>query len=103
MYYSIFSQVIIVEKLMPIETYGKKLEGAQVEGEVLWRWLVGFERKRFGLEKIAEWVGIMENFSNPNEPAMPPMTTVTISWFMSIFVGLLDVQTTLRVWDVFLM
>ncbi|KAG5418573.1 hypothetical protein I9W82_004101 [Candida metapsilosis] len=31
---------------------------------------------------------------------LPPVTLVTSSWFMSLFVGILPVETTLRVWDI---
>ncbi|CAN3475484.1 GTPase-activating protein GYP3 [Diutina catenulata] len=31
---------------------------------------------------------------------MPPVTLVTSSWFMSVFVGILPVETALRVWDI---
>ncbi|CUM68298.1 uncharacterized protein PRCAT00006020001 [Priceomyces carsonii] len=31
---------------------------------------------------------------------LPPVTLVTSSWFMSVFVGVLPVESTLRIWDI---
>lgn len=31
---------------------------------------------------------------------LPPVTLVTSSWFMSLFVGILPIETTLRLWDI---
>lgn len=31
---------------------------------------------------------------------LPPVTLVTSSWFMSVFVGILPIETTLRLWDI---
>lgn len=32
---------------------------------------------------------------------LPPITLCTSSWFMSVFIGILPIETTLRVWDCF--
>jgi uncharacterized membrane protein YgcG len=53
--------VVIVEKLMPPEMYGASLEGAQIAQEILWKWLLGERGGKFGVAKVARWVGDMES------------------------------------------
>ncbi|KAJ3107834.1 hypothetical protein HDU97_003182 [Phlyctochytrium planicorne] len=117
--------VAIVEKLLPSETYGASLEGAQVAQEVLWNWLLGERGVRFGVARVAKWVSSMEladagvappppNSQNgavngvkkkrgksKTRSSMPPLSMVTTSWFMTLFVNVLPVETVLRVWDNF--
>ncbi|KAJ3408959.1 hypothetical protein HDV05_004673 [Chytridiales sp. JEL 0842] len=112
--------VVVVEKLMPPEMYGASLEGAQIVQEVLWKWLLGERHSKFGVSKVAKWVDHMEaDGSSPSSRrpgskrgkkdssggggggGMPPLSMVTTSWFMTIFVNVLPVETVLRVWDCF--
>ncbi|KAJ3216890.1 hypothetical protein HDU67_008797 [Dinochytrium kinnereticum] len=119
--------VAIVEKLLPPETYGASLEGAQVAQEVLWTWLLGERGVRFGVGRVAKWVSSLESdgFGSVNTASssgnvrrigstsgrrgksrsrgggMPPLSMVTTSWFMTLFVNVLPVETVLRVWDNF--
>ncbi|KAJ1551927.1 hypothetical protein HK405_013374, partial [Cladochytrium tenue] len=112
--------VAIVERLLPPEMYGANLEGAQIAQEILWKWLLGVRGGRFGVGKVAKWVDGMEGSdlssrrrpialrskSRSRQPSggnagMPPLSMVTTSWFMTIYVNVLPVETVLRVWDCF--
>ncbi|KAJ3135046.1 hypothetical protein HK100_003062 [Physocladia obscura] len=116
--------VTVVERLLPPEMYGASLEGAQVAQEVLWKWLLGENGGRFGVGKVARWVGEMEdddgqfsggggNFllsgkrrkqqqqNGSGGNGMPPLSLVTTSWFMTVFINVLPIETVLRVWDCF--
>ncbi|KAJ3389623.1 hypothetical protein HDU84_008544 [Entophlyctis sp. JEL0112] len=113
--------VAVVEQLLPPEMYGASLEGAQVAQEVLWKWLLGERGGRFGVGKVAKWVGDMEagdgdggntrrsrgwrnqqHQQHANAGAgMPPLSLVTTSWFMTVFINVLPIETVLRVWDCF--
>ncbi|KAI8840563.1 rab-GTPase-TBC domain-containing protein [Chytridium lagenaria] len=110
-----FLLVAIVERLLPLETYGASLEGAQIAQEVLWNWLLGEKGVRFGVSRVAKWVGNLENDIAPSllvpeeegvsktrgSGNMPPLSMVTTSWFMTLFVNVLPIETVLRVWDNF--
>ncbi|KAI9359990.1 rab-GTPase-TBC domain-containing protein [Zopfochytrium polystomum] len=112
--------VAIVERLLPPEMYGANLEGAQIAQEILWKWLLGERGGRFGVNKVAKWVdgmegsdlssrrravGIRSKSRSRMQPAsnssMPPLSMVTTSWFMTIYVNILPIETVLRVWDCF--
>ncbi|KAJ3194216.1 hypothetical protein HK101_003239, partial [Irineochytrium annulatum] len=108
----------IVERLLPVETYGASLEGAQVAQEVLWTWLLGEKGGKFGVAKVARWVNALDDSGGDRGrrgmgatrrnksrgrvgSGMPPLSMVTTSWFMTLFVNDLPVETVLRVWDNF--
>ncbi|KAI8809193.1 hypothetical protein BJ742DRAFT_805368 [Cladochytrium replicatum] len=55
-----WTMVAIIEDLMPPEMYGSTLEGAQVEQEVLWHWILGQKGDKFGVDKVAKWVDALE-------------------------------------------
>ncbi|KAJ3116265.1 tRNA-dihydrouridine(20a/20b) synthase [NAD(P)+]-like protein [Phlyctochytrium bullatum] len=119
--------VAIVERLLPPETYGASLEGAQVAQEVLWNWLLGEKGTKFGVARVAKWVNTLDSDGFGPPPAatanggtvrriggpgsrrgksksrgsIPPLSMVTTSWFMTLFVNVLPVETVLRVWDSF--
>ncbi|KAI8622819.1 rab-GTPase-TBC domain-containing protein [Chytriomyces sp. MP71] len=109
--------VATVERLLPPEMYGSNLEGAQVAQEVLWKWLLGERGKRFGVGKMADWVETMEGgeptgirksrsrrgggAGTSSGNGMPPLSLVTTSWFMTVFINVLPIETVLRVWDCF--
>ncbi|KAJ1563553.1 hypothetical protein HK096_000489, partial [Nowakowskiella sp. JEL0078] len=114
--------VSIVEKLLPLEMYGKSLEGAQIEQEILWHWLLGKRGDRFGVAKVAHWVDALERGENPHNAissssmsfpnvtkayikrknhtlgaggennGMPPLSLATTQWFMTIFINVLPTE-----------
>ncbi|KAJ3229877.1 hypothetical protein HDU78_008784 [Chytriomyces hyalinus] len=116
--------VAVVENLLPAEMYGASLEGAQVAQEVLWTWLLGEKGGKFGVGKVAKWVDTMEQGGDTGNgislrksrsrrgnrggggggggnSGMPPLSMVTTSWFMTVFINVLPIETVLRVWDSF--
>ncbi|KAI9352170.1 rab-GTPase-TBC domain-containing protein [Obelidium mucronatum] len=112
--------VAVVERLLPPEMYGASLEGAQIAQEVLWKWLLGERGGKFGVGKVAKWVDNMEGGddggqgmrrSRSGRPrgggggggggGMPPLSLVTTSWFMTVFINVLPIETVMRVWDCF--
>jgi hypothetical protein len=99
--------VIITSRYLP-GIHEINLEGVNVDQGVLILSLREFIPDVW--EKI---VGI--DFDNPYGPSvpkkaksnndfltkLPPITLCTSSWFMSMFIGILPIETTLRVWDCF--
>ncbi|KAJ3290594.1 hypothetical protein HDU79_003122 [Rhizoclosmatium sp. JEL0117] len=124
--------VAVVERLLPPEMYGASLEGAQIAQEVLWKWLLGERGGKFGVGKMAKWVDSMESGDTESHhtgkhqfgvgmrrsrsgknrgggsggggggSGMPPLSLVTTSWFMTVFINVLPIETVLRVWDCFI-
>ncbi|KAJ3207734.1 hypothetical protein HK099_000206, partial [Clydaea vesicula] len=95
-----FTLVVIIEELLPKEVYGVNLEGTQLTQDVLWKWLFNIRGSRFGVEKTAQWIRSLEN--RKSDSSMPPLDLITGHWFMTLYIGVLPFETTLRVWDCFL-
>lgn len=89
--------VILTERIIP-KVHLATLEGVHVDQGVLMLCIKEY------IPLL--WAVLGKNFDG--EPLsedkiltrLPPVTLVTSSWFMSLFVGVLPVETTLRVWDI---
>ncbi|MCJ1444028.1 MAG: hypothetical protein MMC23_004528 [Stictis urceolatum] len=80
---------IVTTKMLP-GTHETSLEGANVD---LWVLMLALKD---ALPSIWTKVG-GETQKTPSR--LPPISLCTTSWFMSIFIGTLPTETTLRVWD----
>ncbi|CAI5759969.1 unnamed protein product [Candida verbasci] len=89
--------VILTEKIIP-KVHSQNLEGVHTDQGVL-------------ILCIKEYIPSLWNILGKNfdgEPLeedkilirLPPITLVTSSWFMSLFVGILPIETVLRIWDI---
>ena len=74
-------------------THDVNLEGAKVD---LWVLMVAFKESMPGL-----WpkIGNVDGKANPCDARLPTISLCTTSWFMSLFIGTLPVESVLRVWD----
>jgi hypothetical protein len=77
--------VALIERL-PKETYGADLSGAILTQEVLWRWIVGSKAPQFGLERVAAKIDAMEHFNSEDSQSMPPMQSITLQWYLTLFI-----------------
>lgn len=88
--------VIITQRYLP-GVHEVNLEGVNVDQGVL------MLCTREALPKI--WNKIGTNFEGRHDTNMltklPPITLCTAAWFMSGYIGILPIETTLRVWDCF--
>ncbi|KAL9609877.1 MAG: hypothetical protein Q9167_005395 [Letrouitia subvulpina] len=93
---------IITTTLLP-GTHELSLEGANVD---LWVLMMAL---RESIPTIWAKVGIATTSGDPAAPKspahtptakLPPISLCTTSWFMSLFIGTLPVESVLRVWDV---
>ncbi|ORY83643.1 rab-GTPase-TBC domain-containing protein, partial [Protomyces lactucae-debilis] len=92
--------VITTTDYLP-HVHDANLEGANVDQAVL------MLAVRECLPSI--WSRLGQGFETPSSPhpttpheiigKLPPITLVTAAWFMSAFIGILPIETTLRVWD----
>ncbi|KAI5964200.1 uncharacterized protein KGF55_002142 [Candida pseudojiufengensis] len=94
---SFWMLVILTERIIP-KVHSANLEGVHTDQGVLmlcvkeyipdlWDILgTNFEGEKLKEDKILT--------------RLPPVTLVTSSWFMSLFVGILPIETVLRVWDI---
>ena len=84
---------IIVTRYLP-GTHEVSLEGANVD---LWVLMVALKESIPGI-----WakVGATADADSPGPPRLPPISLCTTSWFMSLFIGTLPIESVLRVWDV---
>ena len=84
---------IIVTRYLP-GTHEVSLEGANVD---LWVLMVALKESIPGI-----WakVGATTDDNSPGPPRLPPISLCTTSWFMSLFIGTLPIESVLRVWDV---
>lgn len=75
-------------------THDINLEGAKVD---LWILMVAFKESMPGL-----WpkIGNVDGNANPRDARLPTISLCTTSWFMSLFIGTLPVESVLRVWDI---
>ncbi|KAL6451160.1 MSB3 GTPase-activating protein GYP3 [Candida maltosa Xu316] len=89
--------VILTERIIP-KVHSTNLEGVHTDQGVLMLCVK---------EYIPQlWQVLGKNFDGETLSEdkiltrLPPVTLVTSSWFMSVFVGILPIETTLRVWDI---
>ena len=81
---------IITIRLLP-GTHELSLEGANID---LWVLMLALKQANPGVwAKVGGDVGSSSN-------RLPPISLCTTSWFMSIFIGTLPIESVLRVWDV---
>lgn len=97
--------VIITSKLLP-GVHDVNLEGVNIDQGVLMlcikEYLPNIWRKiGFNFESVG--IGGNQTFSNEVNVVtkLPPITLCTASWFMSAYIGILPIETCLRVWDCF--
>ncbi|KAI5967944.1 hypothetical protein CANMA_002712 [Candida margitis] len=94
---SFWMLVILTEKIIP-NVHSADLEGVHTDQGVLMLCVKEY------LPSLWDILGTNfegERLKEDNILArLPPVTLVTSSWFMSLFVGVLPVETALRVWDV---
>lgn len=89
--------VILTERIIP-KVHSANLEGVHTDQGVLMLCIK---------EYIPQlWSILGKNFDGETLSEdkilarLPPVTLVTSSWFMSVFVGILPIESTLRVWDI---
>ncbi|KAI8812644.1 hypothetical protein BJ742DRAFT_866379 [Cladochytrium replicatum] len=116
-----WTMVSIIEDLMPPEMYGSTLEGAQVEQEVLWHWILGQKGDKFGVDEVAKWVDVLERGDEDGPAKMGQRSPVGLSLTKRGFhsrkrskhlcsggssgmppLMMVTTLTALRVWDCFL-
>lgn len=75
-------------------THDVSLEGAKID---LWVLMVAFKESMPGL-----WpkVGSVDGNTGSRDARLPTISLCTTSWFMSLFIGTLPVESVLRVWDI---
>lgn len=80
-------------------THDVSLEGANVD---LWVLMLAFKQSLPALwPKIGNVDGLSQSHPSRSEPArLPTISLCTTSWFMSLFIGTLPIESVLRVWDV---
>jgi hypothetical protein len=90
--------VALIERL-PKETYGDALSGAILTQEVLWKWIIGSKASQFGLEKVAEKIRDMSGKTSSDSQSMPPMASITLQWYLTLFIQVFPFDVVLRLWD----
>lgn len=99
--------VIITSRYLP-GVHNVNLEGVNIDQGVLmlcvkeylpefWRFIAPFESKVSGPDSSPNASPTLGK--NEFLYKLPPITLCTASWFMSCFVGVLPIESTLRVWD----
>lgn len=89
--------VIMIERIIP-KVHAANLEGVHTDQGVLMMCI------REYIPKL--WAIIGKSYDGTVLPddkiltRLPPVTLVTSSWFMSVFVGVLPIESVLRVWDI---
>ncbi|TID30777.1 hypothetical protein CANINC_000693 [Pichia inconspicua] len=104
--------VIICERFLP-GVHEHNLEGLAVNQGMLMLclkqhlpdvWKIIMENDMEDDEIVAFEKELAENGINENDTSylyfLPTLTFCTTSWFMSLFIGVLPIETTLRVWDI---
>lgn len=89
--------VILTERILP-KVHSANLEGVHTDQGVLMLCVKEY------IPRL--WQIIGKNFEGAvlSEDKiltrLPPVTLVTLSWFMSVFVGVLPIESVLRIWDI---
>lgn len=75
-------------------THDVSLEGANVD---LWVLMIAFKESMPALwPKISN----VDGKTSSGDPKLPTISLCTTSWFMSLFIGTLPIESVLRVWDI---
>lgn len=88
--------VILTEKIIP-NVHSKNLEGLSTDQSVLLACLKNYIPELWSLFGRNMDGSIYENVIISK---LPPISLVTSSWFMSLFICILPIETVLRVWDI---
>lgn len=89
--------VILTERIIP-KVHSANLEGVHTDQGVLMLCVKEYIPTLWSiLGKNFEGVSLSEDKILSR---LPPVTLVTSSWFMSLFVGILPIESVLRVWDI---
>lgn len=75
-------------------THDVNLEGAKID---LWVLMVAFKES---MPALWPKVGNVDGNAEPRDARLPTISLCTTSWFMSLFIGTLPVESVLRVWDI---
>lgn len=75
-------------------THDVSLEGANVD---LWVLMVAFKES---MPQLWPKIGSVDGSSGPRDARLPTISLCTTSWFMSLFIGTLPIESVLRVWDI---
>jgi hypothetical protein len=98
----------LIGKILPKEMYGENgMEGAIIEQELLWNLIIAENGRKFGVKKVAKWKKDMEKKNNimngldgvPESENLTKLGILTFKWMTTCFVGILPIETVLRVWD----
>jgi len=94
----------LIDKILPKEMYGENgMEGAIIEQELLWNLIIDENGRKFGVKKVAKWKKDMEKKNNidgmPDTEHLTKLGILTFKWMTTCFVGVLPIETVLRVWD----
>lgn len=87
---------IITTAILP-GTHDMSLEGANVD---LWVLMVALKSTQPSIWSKVGASGSGEDPLNMPSTKLPPISLCTTSWFMSLFIGTLPLESVLRVWDV---
>lgn len=75
-------------------THDVSLEGANVD---LWVLMIAFKES---MPQLWPKIGSVDGSSGPRDARLPTISLCTTSWFMSLFIGTLPIESVLRVWDI---
>ncbi|ORX78996.1 RabGAP/TBC [Anaeromyces robustus] len=98
----------LIDKILPKEMYGvNDMEGAVIEQELLWNLIIDENGRKFGVRKVAKWKKDMEKKNNimngmddvPETHNLTKLGILTFKWMTTCFVGILPIETVLRIWD----
>lgn len=84
---------IITTEYLP-GTHDVSLEGANVD---LWVLMIAFKES---MPQLWPKIGSVDGSSGPRDARLPTISLCTTSWFMSLFIGTLPIESVLRVWDI---
>lgn len=87
---------IITTAILP-GTHDMSLEGANVD---LWVLMVALKSTQPAIWSKVGSSGPGDDALNMPSTKLPPISLCTTSWFMSLFIGTLPIESVLRVWDV---
>lgn len=98
-----FWTLVALIELLPTETYGADLSGAIATQEILWKWIVGTRATFYGLEKVSakiqEMSRVKASTEDNDKQSMPPMQSITLQWYLTLFISVFPFDIVLRLWD----
>ncbi|KAI3639033.1 hypothetical protein MIR68_002563 [Amoeboaphelidium protococcarum] len=81
----------LLNDILPTNMFTEGYRGAKVDQDILWEHML----PQHGLGKTTLKRMINDYYDND----VPPLSTITIQWFMNLYVGILPIETVLRIWD----